>query len=114
MTKFPKFIILDEVLILSKVEYHKDILLDKVDPVKEKARVKGGGWFVFKPETNTYIFGGESHDFGAAKLEDIQKAVDEGNVFTNIQLMYSIAGKHNFAYNTGSEIVLLKTFEDKE
>ena len=100
MDKFPKFIIEDDCLILAKVSYHKNLVTDK-------AKVKGGGWFRFVQETNTFIFHGDSQDFGKAKMEDIQKCITLGNVFSNIYQTHSIAGKHNFAYDTGTEIINL-------
>ncbi len=109
MDVYPKFIILDDVLIISKVTYHKHILCEEVDPVAEKHRIKGGGWFTFEHRTNTFTFFGDSTDFGRAKLEDIQKAVDEGKIFTNVYQTHSIANDHNYAYDTGSEIIPLKT-----
>lgn len=109
---YPKFIILDDVLIISKVIYHKNILCGEVDPVKEKDRIKGGGWFRFSNKSNTFTFYGDSTDFGAAKIEDIQKAINEGKVFTNVYQTHSIADKHNFAYDIGSEIIVLKKIEN--
>lgn len=106
----PKFILVDDILVISKVVYHKEILCEQIDPVTEPHRIKGGGWFKFKD--NTFTFYGDSHDFGAAKLEDIQKAVNEGKVFTNIYQTHSIADDHNFAYDTQSEIITLKTISN--
>jgi len=56
---------------------------------------------------NTFTFSGESHDFGKAKLEDIQKAVKEDKVFTNNLLTHSIATEFKFFYDTGSELIEL-------
>lgn len=106
---YPKFIILDDVLIISKVTYHKHILGGIVDPVTEKDRIKGGGWFRYSNKSNTFTFYGDSTDFGAAKIEDIQKAIDEGKVFTNVYQTHSIADDHNFAYDIGGEVITLKT-----
>ena len=102
---FPKFIIetdddLGDCLILSKCTFHKDLVTDK-------EKVKGGGWFKFNRENNSVTFSGDSHDFGRAKLEDIQKAVDEDKVFTNPYLTHSIAKKHKFFYDIGSELIEL-------
>ena len=101
MEKFPKFIIEDGNLILMKVTYHKDIAT-KLD------KVKGGGWFRFVPETNTFIFSGESHDFGKAHFEDVKKCVEDGLVYSDNHLYRNISNRHNFAYDIGSEIIELK------
>ena len=95
---FPKFIIEDGNLILSKVTFHKQIV---TDPEK----VRGGGWFYFK--NNTFTFHGDSHDFGKAKLTDIQECIKNKNVYTNICCTHSIADNYSFAYDTGSEIIPL-------
>jgi len=98
---FPKFIIetddeLGNCIIISKCTFHKDLATDK-------DKVKGGGFFNYNSKNNTFTFSGESHDFGRASLEDIQKAVDEDKVFTNPYLTRSIAKKHKFFYNNGVE-----------
>ena len=98
MDVFSKFIIEDGNLILSRVTYHKQIATDH-------SKVKGGGWF--RREENKFIFYGDSQDFGKAKIEDIQECIKSGNVFSNKMLLYSIADKHTFAYDTGSEIIEL-------
>ncbi len=103
---FPKFIIetddeLGDCLILSKRTYHKELITNK-------DKVKGGGWFRYEKETNTFIFGGESHDFGKAKQCDIESCINSGNVFTNPCLAFPITEKHNFSYDSGSEIIKLK------
>lgn len=98
---FPKFIIEEDNLILSKVSYHKDLVTDKT-------KVKGGGWFRYENDNNdTLIFYGESIQFSCAKLEDIRKCVEEKKIFSNKQLTNNISEKHNFAYDTGSEIINL-------
>ena len=106
MELYPKFIIetddeLGDCLIISKVVYHKHIATDIT-------KVKGGGWFRYDSKTNTFTFHGESYDFGKATLENIKKCVEDGKVFTNKTLSRCIANKYNFAYDTGSEIILLK------
>jgi len=108
MDKYPKFILVDDVLILSKVKYHKDILRDTIDLETEKSRIKGGGWFTFNAQNNTFVFNGDSHDFGKASVENIQKAIDGGKVFSNIYQSHSIADEHNFAYRTETELIPLK------
>ena len=104
MDVFPKFIIktddeLGDCLIIAKCSYRKDLADDA-------SKVKGGGWWVFKD--NTFVMYGDSHDFGAATIEDIKNCVNSGNVFTNSMLINSIAEDHEFGYNTGTEIISLK------
>lgn len=96
----PKFIIEDGNLILSKCTFHKEL-------VTEKEKVQGGGWFKLNYEEKTFTFYDDSHDFGIAKLEDVQKAVEEGKVYTNKRLTHSIADKFKFLYDTGSELIPL-------
>src|SRR5574343_579005 len=96
----PKYIVEDDCLILAKVTYHKNLVTDK-------DKVKGGGWFRFLQHTDTFVFHGDSHEFGKASLEDVRKCVASGNVFTNTMKTHSIADKHHFAYDTGTEIVNL-------
>jgi hypothetical protein len=100
---FPKFIIetddeLGDCLILSRCSFHKDLAIDIT-------KVKGGGFWVLKD--NMFIFSGESHDFGRAKFEDIQNSVLKGNVYTNPYMTHSIVDKHNFGYDTGTEIITI-------
>ena len=113
MELYPKFIIFEGNLIISKVKYHKDILGNTFNLETDKHKVKGGGWFTFNNTTNTFTFSKDSQDFGRASLEDVKKAVDEGRVFTNVYLTNNIADIHNFAYNTECEIIPLKTLETK-
>lgn len=102
MNKFPKFIIEDDCLIMMKVTFHKEIVINK-------EKVKGGGWFKFDDKTNTFIFYGESIDFGQASIENIKNCVEKGNVFTDNLKYRNISSKYNFSYDTGSDIVNLKT-----
>ena len=109
MDKFPKFILFEGSLIISKVKYHKDILCDIINLEIEKDKIKGGGWFRFVSSSNTFIFNGNSQDFGKATIEDIKQAIDDGLVFTNISRTNSIADSHNFSYDIGGgEIIQLK------
>jgi len=103
MELFPKFIIktdglLGNCLILSRCTYHKDLATDI-------SKVKGGGFWVKKD--NMFIFNGSSHDFGKASFEDIQNCVLKGNVYTNPYMTHSIADKHSFGYDSGTEIIIL-------
>ena len=101
MDKFPKFIIENDTLIFMKVTYHKEI-------AEDPKNVKGGGWFRYFPETNTFVFHGESHDFGKAKFEDVKKCVETGKVYSDKRMLRDVFSIHNFAYDTGSEIIPLE------
>jgi hypothetical protein len=105
MDVFPKFIIetdeeLGDCLIISKCTFHKEL-------VTNKDKVKGGGWYRINLEAKTITLGGESHDFGEAKIEDILKAIENDNVYTNKYLTHSIAKQFKFLYDKQSEIVPL-------
>lgn len=95
---YPKFIIEDGNLIIAKCTYHKELAT-----IPEN--VKGGGWW--RMNDNTITFYGESHEFGPAILEDIEKAVKQSKIFSNPSLSRSIASKHKFQYDTQSEIIHL-------
>ncbi|MCK9545012.1 MAG: hypothetical protein M0R03_23600 [Novosphingobium sp.] len=106
MDIFPKFIIetdeeLGDCLIISKCTYHREL-------VTNKNMVKGGGWYRVNTENKSITFGGESHDFGAAKIEDIKNCINNGNIYTNKYLTHSIAKDFKFLYDIGSEIISLK------
>jgi hypothetical protein len=101
---YPKFIIettdeLGDCLIISKCSYHKQLAYDI-------SKIKSGGWWNLKD--NTFILKGESHEFGKAKLDDIKKCIENGNVFTNYTLTNSIVDKYNFKYDDGCEIIFIK------
>lgn len=101
MDVFPKFIVEDGNLIVAKCTYHKELICDK-------DKMQGGGWWRVKDRTMTFY--GESYDFGPASLEDIQKAVAEGKVYSNPSCSYSIVDRYEFQYDTQSEIIpLLKS-----
>lgn len=68
---FPKFIVEDGKLVIEKITFHKQLVVNKDN-------VRGGGWFHFIPETKTILLYGSSSDFGKAKLEDVSKAVVNG------------------------------------
>jgi len=98
---FPKFIIESGCLVMMKVTYHSQI-------VKDKAKVKGGGWFYFDSSSKSYIFYGDSEDFGKATLEDIKECVWNDKVFRNPPKNRSLAGHYKFYYDSGVEIIELK------
>jgi hypothetical protein len=100
MDVFPKFIIEDDCLIMSKVTYHKDMVIDK-------DKVKGGGWFKYSSDKKTFIFYGESHDFGSAKFADIVECVKNRKVYSNPFHTRNMCEKYEFAYDSGSEIIPL-------
>ena len=100
MDKYPKYIVEDNNLILSKVTFHKDMAIDK-------EKVVGGGWFDYDNETKTFKFFGDSTDFGKASLEDVKACVKAGNVYTNNRMTHSIADDHNFVYDdNGTDVVI--------
>jgi hypothetical protein len=90
---FPKFIIEDGKLILGNVKYHNDFVTDKT-------KVIGGGWFKLKEGENTYILSGDSHEFGRAKMEDVNKCIISDNVF-EFGSTISIAKQFTFEYRDG-------------
>lgn len=104
MELYPKFIIEDDSLIISKVSYHKHIATDV-------SKVKGGGWFKWveqgEGEKRMLVFYGESTDFGKATIEDIKECIQSGNVFTNKYQTHSIATEYKFGYDIGSDIIPL-------
>lgn len=101
MEKFPKFIIEDGNLIISKVTYHKEIATD----IK---KVKGGGWYRINLDEKTIIFHGESHDFGKALLEDVKTCVENKLVFSDKYLCRNrnLCDTFTFGYDIGSEIIM--------
>jgi hypothetical protein len=101
MDIYPKFIIEDGALIIGKVKYHKELATNE-------SNVKGGGWWILEEETKTFIFLGDSNDFGRAKIEDVQKAIDDNKVFISKHSDESIANEYNFDYNNQSEVIKLK------
>lgn len=95
MDVFPKFIIEDNKLIISKCTYHKELVTDK-------EKVQGGGWFIYDHKFKSFTLYGSSHDFGEATIENIKKCILDDNVFTNTYLTHSIANKYKFIYKTDS------------
>jgi hypothetical protein len=100
---FPKFIIENDSLIMMKVSFHKHMILDPAN-----SEIKGGGWFRYDNENKRFIFYGDSTDFGAAKLEDIKKCVEDNKIFSNPYSDESLTEHgYKFAYDTGTEIIPL-------
>lgn len=89
----PKFIIEGDSLIISKVSYHRDI-------VNDMNNVNGGGWFVLDYHGKEIIFHGTSQEFGTAKIDDIRKCIESGNVYTNAFKTNNISKKYKFIYAT--------------
>lgn len=78
MDIFPKFIVEDGSIILGKVTYHHQLMQSD-----DKKAVKGGGWFEFENKTNTFIFSGDSHDFGEANIEDMKNVIANNKVYSD-------------------------------
>lgn len=91
MDVFPKFIIEDGNLILSKCIYHKDLVTDET-------KVKGGGMFKYNPDKNMFTFYGVSFDYGPAEVEDIKACIEAGRVYSDKYLIDNITYDHNFQY----------------
>ena len=100
MDLFPKYIIEDNNLILSKVGLHKEL-------VTNDDLVKGGGWFRMNNDTKTFTFHGESFQYGRASLEDVKMCIEADKVFTNKHRTHSIANDFKFVYDTQSELIPL-------
>lgn len=98
MDVYPKFIIENDNLIIGKCTFHKQLANDI-------ANVKGGGWFRYDGN-KTFILGGESHDFGYAKLEDIKKCIELGNVYGNSRMTRKM-DNYKFVYDTETELIAL-------
>lgn len=90
--KHPKWILENDRIVIGKVEFHHELRTQK------DSTIKGGGWFFFDDqEEPTFILYNKSFDFGFAKIEDVKKAVIEGNVgsmrrpteFNNIKIRFS-------------------------
>ena len=92
---FPKYIIEDGKLFIGKVTFHKE-LAENIN------NVKGGGFFHFDTETNTFYLYGKSHDFGQAKIEDVKNAVNNG--FAGAKHRYNRYKNFNFIYSEGSTL----------
>jgi len=82
------------------VKNHRDIATNS-------SKVIGGGSFIFDNSTNSYTLYGESYEFGAAKIEDIKKCIEDGKVYTNVKLIHSITDKNYFSFYNGSKIIEL-------
>lgn len=99
MALFPKFIVENGNLIISRCTFHKEL-------VKNIKKVQGGGWFILTK--GIFILYGDSCDLGNAKFEDIKEAVERGNVFTNKDLTNSIAAnEYRFIYQDKTEFIPL-------
>lgn len=99
MDVFPKFIIeTDDIegdcLIIAKCTYHKQLVTDI-------SKVKGGGWYEYKHEDNTFILYGSSHDLGESSIDDISACVKNNKVFRSVALHRKLEG-FNYKYRTES------------
>lgn len=101
MDVFNKFIISDGDIVIGKVTYHKQLVWDKDTEI-----ISGGGWFTINSDDKTITFYGDSHDFGKAKLEDIQKCVDEHRVYTNPLKCDTISEKFKLKYRTDNNEII--------
>jgi len=99
MSVFPKFIIEEDNLIIAKCTYHKQLAINE-------DKVKGGGWFRYDKANNAFILSGSSHDFGSAKIEDIKKCIELGNVYGNTRRSRKM-DNHKFIYDTQCELIEL-------
>ena len=108
MEVYNKFIIetddqLGDCMIIAKCTFHKQLVVDKT-------KVKGGGWWARNKNTITLF--GDSHDFGAAKIEDIAKCVQNRRCYTNNSLMNKISSDFKFFYrDVTGEVTDLETYE---
>lgn len=89
---YQKFIIetddiIGDCLIIAKCTYHKQLATDI-------SKVKGGGMWTKKDSTITLF--GESHDFGKANIEDIQKCIDEDKVYWDKSLTKLVSNEISF------------------
>lgn len=91
MDVYPKYIVQNHKLIISKCTYHKE-LADQTQPVQ------GGGFFRFDSKSNTFTFHGSSGDFGQAHVADVQHAIDLDQVYTSRLCKSSVATKYKFIY----------------
>lgn len=96
---FPKFIIEDGDLIIANCSYHNEI-------VNDKSKVRGGGFW--HKVNDFYILSGESFHFGKSTIEDIKACIENKRVFIGKSRKKNVSG-NGFAYDTGSEIITLKT-----
>lgn len=99
---FPKFIVVDDCLYMGKVTFHKQL-------ANEGDKVKGGGWFTYNSDDQSFTLYGDSHDFGRAKIEDIQACVDKGNVGENYSKNRHANHKFYYRYECGDITELIKT-----
>ncbi len=104
---FPKYIVEGDALILGKVQYHADL-------AAEKEKVKGGGWFVFSKEDSSFVLYGNSEDFGAASLEDVQACIKAGKVYTNRYRTHNITWNHKWIFRLGTENINIEPPKLKE
>jgi len=83
-----KFVINDNILILGEVEFHEDLVKDRI-----KSNTIGGGYWIYHKDTNTYYFYGNSIEFGQVTKEEFNSAKKEPNL-QNATLIFSLV--HNF------------------
>jgi hypothetical protein len=106
MELYPKFIIEDGNIIISKVVFHKEI-------AKDPTKVRGGGWFKWgesEEGKRMLILYGESHDFGRARFEDIVECIRSGNIYGDRRMYRNISEDFEFGYATGTETIDIKKY----
>lgn len=92
---FPKYIIEDGAIIISKVAYHREMVVDKT-------KVRGGGLFLLNREDKTLKLSGESYDFGRATLENVKECVENKKVYRNQYSEDDISQKYKISYESES------------
>lgn len=95
VSKYPKFVIQGNHLIIGKVAFHKDMVNFTGD------KMKGGGWFDFHLKSKTFTFYGESVDFGKATIEDIKECIKLGYVGNLVH--YRMYSDFNFYYDMNGD-----------
>lgn len=99
MEAHPKFIIEEDqdgkILIIGKAQYHRQL-------AHNAANVRGGGWWQFGDQNNSFILFGESFDFGRASLEDIRDCIKRGAVYSSYTQVRSFSNyKFQYRHITG-------------
>lgn len=98
--KHPKFVIVDGELIMGHVAYHKHLS-------DHPHRIIGGGWFRHYPESKSYVFHGESFDFGPVDPRYIKQCITKNTVFRYRNNSKELIQDHTFYFDNESEIIAL-------
>jgi hypothetical protein len=89
---YQKFIIQGDKIILGKVTHHSELTQDE-------KKVNSGGCFTYNDISKSFLFFGDSHHFGKAKIQDIKQIVFENKVFLNTGELLDNE-KYNFHYRS--------------